>query len=99
MIPPPQTCRTTRQPTFLRLRCHRLWGHAGTDVQSAYMSQAEIEEGEAKDPVLTNARRLVESGVTQSLDRPRERLGRKREVEQPVAGKILVGLDRLDPVS
>ncbi|MGD2017983.1 MAG: thiamine pyrophosphate-dependent enzyme [Planctomycetota bacterium] len=58
-----QTCRTTRQPTFLRLRCHRLWGHAGTDVQSAYMSQAEIEEGEAKDPVLTNARRLVESGA------------------------------------
>ena len=58
-----QTCRTTRQPTFLRLRCHRLWGHAGTDVQSAYMSQAEIEEGEAKVPVLTNARRLVESGA------------------------------------
>ncbi len=58
-----QTCRTTRQPTFLRLRCHRLWGHAGSDVQSAYMSQAEIEEAEARDPVLTNARRLVECGA------------------------------------
>ncbi|MGB0331615.1 MAG: thiamine pyrophosphate-dependent enzyme, partial [Planctomycetota bacterium] len=58
-----QTCRTTRQPTFLRLRCHRLWGHAGSDVQSAYMSQEEIEEAEARDPLLTNARRLVECGA------------------------------------
>ena len=58
-----QTCRTTRQPTFLRLRCHRLWGHAGSDVESAYMSQAEIEEAEGKDPVLANARRLIETGA------------------------------------
>lgn len=56
-----QTCRTTRQPTFLRLRCHRLWGHAGSDVESAYMSQAEIEDVESKDPVLAVARRLVET--------------------------------------
>ncbi|MEM6673908.1 MAG: thiamine pyrophosphate-dependent enzyme [Planctomycetota bacterium] len=58
-----QTCRTTRQPTFLRLRCHRLWGHAGSDVESAYMSQAEIEAAEARDPVLGNARRLIETGA------------------------------------
>jgi 2-oxoisovalerate dehydrogenase E1 component len=58
-----QTCRTTRQPTFLRLRTHRLWGHAGSDVESAYMSQAEIEAEEAKDPVLVNARRLVDLGA------------------------------------
>ncbi|QDV05558.1 Pyruvate dehydrogenase E1 component subunit beta [Planctomycetes bacterium Poly30] len=58
-----QTCRTTRQPTFLRLRTHRLWGHAGSDVESAYMSQAEIEAEEAKDPVLNNARRLIELGA------------------------------------
>jgi len=58
-----QTCRTTRQPTFLRLECKRLWGHAGSDVEAAYMSQAEIEEAESKDPLLANARRLVESGA------------------------------------
>ena len=58
-----QTCRTTRQPTFLRLRCHRLWGHAGTDVESAYMSQEQIEAAEARDPILVNARRLVETGA------------------------------------
>ncbi|MEL6431344.1 MAG: thiamine pyrophosphate-dependent enzyme [Planctomycetota bacterium] len=58
-----QTCRTTRQPTFLRLRCHRLWGHAGSDVESAYMSQEEIEAVEARDPLLANARRLVETGA------------------------------------
>lgn len=58
-----QTCRTTRQPTFLRLRTHRLWGHAGSDVESAYMSQAQIEEVEARCPVLANAKRLVETGA------------------------------------
>ncbi|MFT6831965.1 MAG: 2-oxoisovalerate dehydrogenase E1 component, partial [Planctomycetota bacterium] len=58
-----QTCRTTRQPTFLRLRTHRLWGHAGSDVESAYMSQQEIETEESKDPVLVNARRLIELGA------------------------------------
>ena len=57
------TCRTTQQPTFLRLRCHRLWGHAGSDVESAYMSQSEIEAAEAKDPVLGCAKRLIETGA------------------------------------
>ena len=56
-------CRTTRQPTFLRLRCHRLWGHAGTDVESAYLSRERIEEIEARDPVLRAAMRLVETGA------------------------------------
>jgi 2-oxoisovalerate dehydrogenase E1 component len=56
-------CRTMRQPTFLRLRCHRLWGHAGTDVESAYLSRERIEEVEARDPVLRAAMRLVETGA------------------------------------
>ncbi len=60
-----QTCRTTRQPTFLRLRCHRLWGHAGSDVESAYMSTEQIEAVEARDPVLANARRIIETGAAE----------------------------------
>lgn len=56
-------CRESRQPVFLRLACVRLWGHAGTDIETAYRTQAEIEAAEAQDPLLANARRLVETGA------------------------------------
>jgi len=58
-----QTCRVAKEPVFLHLRCVRLWGHAGSDVESTYLSLAQIEEIEGKDPIPRNARRLVESGA------------------------------------
>ena len=57
------TCRNRRAPVFLHLQCVRLWGHAGSDVETTYRSQEEIEAIEAQDPVLANARYLVESGA------------------------------------
>lgn len=57
------TCRRLRQPVFLHLHTTRLWGHAGTDVETTYRTLAEIEAEEAKDPLLVNARRLVETGA------------------------------------
>ncbi|MBS0658197.1 MAG: MFS transporter [Verrucomicrobia bacterium] len=56
-------CRRERTPVFLHLRTIRLWGHAGTDVEASYRSVAEIEATEALDPLLVNARRLIESGA------------------------------------
>ena len=56
-------CRANRTPVFLHLHTVRLWGHAGTDVESSYRSVAEIEAIEARDPLLVNARLLVESGA------------------------------------
>ncbi len=56
-------CRTSRAPVFLHLRTVRLWGHAGSDVESTYRTDAEIEAIEAQDPLLANARLLVESGA------------------------------------
>jgi 2-oxoisovalerate dehydrogenase E1 component len=58
-----ETCRETRGPVFLHLRTVRLWGHAGSDVETVYRSLPEIEAIEAKDPILHNARRLVERGA------------------------------------
>lgn len=58
-----ELCRSTRAPTFLRLVTVRLWGHAGSDIETAYRSRAEIEATEAQDPLLRNARRLMELGV------------------------------------
>lgn len=56
-------CRTHRMPVFLHLHVVRLWGHAGTDVETAYRNLEEIEASEAYDPLLLNARRLIELGA------------------------------------
>ncbi len=56
-------CRHFRTPVFLHLHVARLWGHAGTDVETSYRTMAEVEAEEARDPLLRNARRLIELGV------------------------------------
>jgi 2-oxoisovalerate dehydrogenase E1 component len=58
-----RTCRATRGPVFLRLDCVRLWGHAGTDLERSYRTWEEIAAIEAGDPLLANARMLVERGA------------------------------------
>lgn len=58
-----EECRITRSPVFLHLHTVRLWGHAGTDVETTYRSLDEIAAQEAKDPLLLNARRLIERGA------------------------------------
>ncbi|MCI0664659.1 MAG: thiamine pyrophosphate-dependent enzyme [Acidobacteria bacterium] len=57
------TCRRTRAPVFFHLHVTRLWGHAGTDVETTYRTLDEIADSEARDPLLINARRLVKSGA------------------------------------
>lgn len=54
--------RTRRQPAFLRLRTVRFGGHAGTDVEGAYRTPAEVRADADRDPILATARRLVASG-------------------------------------
>ena len=56
-------CRRSRTPVFLHLATTRLWGHAGTDVETTYRTMAEIEAAESRDPLLINARRLIECGA------------------------------------
>jgi 2-oxoisovalerate dehydrogenase E1 component len=56
--------RTERSPAFLHLRVVRYLAHAGTDVEAAYRSAAEIRDDYARDPILATARLLTESGVT-----------------------------------
>ncbi len=55
--------RRARQPAFLHLRTVRLWGHAGSDAEPMYRAIPEIEAVEARDPLLRNARRLIETGA------------------------------------
>ena len=58
-----RTCRQQRGPVFLRIETIRLWGHAGSDVETAYRTLEDIEAAEARDPLLAAARRLVATGA------------------------------------
>lgn len=55
--------RKYRKPVFLHMTCVRLYGHAGSDVQTAYMSKADIEIDEANDPLLHGAGLVVSEGA------------------------------------
>lgn len=55
--------RTRRKPAFLHLRTVRFGGHAGTDVEAAYRTPAELRADSERDPILATARALVASGT------------------------------------
>lgn len=55
--------RQRKQPVFLQMRCVRLFGHAGSDAQQAYLSAARIEADEARDPLLITAGLLQRHSV------------------------------------
>ncbi|MCA3452017.1 MAG: MFS transporter [Rhodobacter sp.] len=55
--------RHRRKPAFLHLRTIRLYGHAGADVPTTYLSREEVEAEEAQDPLLHSVRLLSQAGV------------------------------------
>ena len=74
--------RRERKPVFLHMDCVRLYGHAGSDVQTTYLSKARIEEDEARDPLLFSAALLVEQDVATPA-RPARHLQRDRGDAEP----------------
>ncbi len=72
--------RATRSPAVLHLTTVRLGGHAGSDVESAYRTAAEIAADLKADPLLGTARLLVGSGAIT----PAELIGRYERSRQAV---------------
>lgn len=54
--------RHKKQVVFLHMRCVRLLGHAGSDIESQYLSQEVIEKTEADDPLLHSAALIYREG-------------------------------------
>ena len=54
-----QFVRDNRKPAFLHLSLVRLMGHAGSDMEVAYLSDEEILANEENDPLLHSARLLL----------------------------------------
>lgn len=55
--------RSRKKPAFLHLPLVRLYGHAGSDLQQAYLKKEIFESWEADDPLMHSARLLIEKGV------------------------------------
>ncbi len=55
--------RATRSPAFVHLKVVRFLGHAGSDAEISYRSQAEMLADCAEDPLLATARLLVLAGL------------------------------------
>lgn len=55
--------RTRRKPVFLHMKCVRLMGHAGSDVELTYNQLAKIEATEFNDPLLHSARIALENDL------------------------------------
>ncbi|MEL6645398.1 MAG: thiamine pyrophosphate-dependent enzyme [Pseudomonadota bacterium] len=55
--------RRHRRPAILHVRTVRLFGHAGADVPTTYLSRAEVEAEEANDPLLHSVRLLRDAGA------------------------------------
>jgi len=59
-------CRESGAPVLLHLRCVRLFGHAGSDVEAAYRERSEIAAEARLDPLITNAGWLLDSSLATS---------------------------------
>ena len=53
--------RERRKPAFLHIGTVRLYGHAGNDIPTSYLSREEVVEDEARDPLLNSVRLLAEA--------------------------------------
>lgn len=60
--------RTRKKPAFLHVGTVRLYGHAGADVPTTYLSREEVEAEEANDPLLHAVRLLREAGALTSAE-------------------------------
>lgn len=87
-------CREKRMPVFFHLRTVRLFGHAGSDVETAYRDLDEIEMTEGKDPILQTARLLMDAELMSSQEVLKE-IQTQKEVVFSTADS-LQGQPRLD---
>lgn len=60
--------RVEKRPVFLHMKCVRLMGHAGSDIELHYWNQNQIENNELQDPLLHSARLAIELGYLNSDD-------------------------------
>ena len=86
--------RNKKQPVFLHLKLNRLMGHAGSDVESQYLSEARMQRNEAEDPLCYTAARLLQAGVLTAADIADRYETMKQQIAQEIV--CLADAPRLD---
>ncbi len=97
--------REERRPTFLHLRTVRLLGHAGTDMETEYLTKSEIEAQEDRDPLLVSAAQVIRAGLLTAEGvlalyeeiRARVGAGAKEAVSRPKLTSAAVVMETLAP--
>lgn len=56
--------RIKKQPVFLHMRCRRLLGHAGSDIEQQYLTIKQIKDNERQCPLLYSAATLLAKKIT-----------------------------------
>lgn len=86
--------RAERRPAVLHLETVRFMGHAGSDVEQAYRTRAEIAADHARDPLWSAAQLLLETSAL-TVEEVRERYEATR-AEVMGEARSLCGSKRLD---
>ncbi len=89
-----QIARSLHKPVFLHVRTVRLLGHAGSDSEFAYLSEEQIEQNEASDPLLHSARLLIENGIATADEIVQLYLRIEQQIEQK--SEVAAAQPRLD---
>ena len=79
--------RDRQEPVFLHIKTVRLMGHAGSDIESVYRSDTDIEKTETDDPLLHNAKLLIDAAYA-TPDQLLERYNNTRLTVDSEAGKL-----------
>ncbi len=86
-------CRQTRRPTFFHLRTVRLLGHAGSDVETTYLTPDEIAANEQRDPLIAVADLLLSSGAIDKEELLEVHMDLERRIHE--AGQEAAGRPKL----
>ena len=62
------TVRSTGRPGLVHLDTVRFLGHAGTDVESAYRTPAELDADRRRDPIIGAARLAIDLGTCSATE-------------------------------
>ncbi len=79
--------RKRRRPAFLHVRTLRLYGHAGADVPTTYLTREFVEAEEANDPLLHSVRLMRDAGALDpaaALDIYKDEIRRVGRIRQEV---------------
>ncbi|MCB2136276.1 MAG: MFS transporter [Rhodobacteraceae bacterium] len=80
--------RTRKKPAFLHIGTIRLYGHAGADVPTTYLSREEVEAEEANDPLLHSVRLMDQAGALSTAEALAIYQGTNARVER-IAGEAV----------